>query len=108
MIWTILAFLAVLGTKFATAMRLKGLKAKLEAIQPRIDEVRSQLREVEEGYETLKLNVEDNEARLTHLQDAVRNLEESLKRPAEADSLEVEERGRATAELVQPAVESEA
>ena len=107
MIWTILAFLGVLGTKFITAMRLKGLKAKLEAIQPRIDEVRSQLREVEEEYETLKLSVEDRESRLTHLQDAVRNLEDSLKRPADVDFQEAEDRGRATSELAHPAVETE-
>lgn len=86
MIWTIIAFLCVLGTKFATAMRLKGLKAKLEAIQPHIDETRLKLHEAEEEYESLKIKVEDNEARLTHLRDAVLNLENSLKQPAQPDA----------------------
>ena len=86
MIWTIIAFLCVLGTKFLTAMRLKGLKAKLEAIQPHIEEVRVSLREAEEAHDTLQLKVEDNEARLNHLRGAVRHLEESLKMPASSDS----------------------
>ena len=86
MIWTIIAFLCVLGTKFLTAMRLKGLKAKLEAIQPHIEEVRISLREAEEAHEALRMKVEDNEARLNHLHGAVRHLEDEIKAPAESDS----------------------
>ena len=40
MIWTILAVAAVVATKLVTALRLKDLKAKLESIQPDIDELR--------------------------------------------------------------------
>ena len=107
MIWTIVAFLAVLGTKLATQVRLKGLKAKLDAIQPHIDEVRVNLREAEEEYETLKLKAEDGEARLTHLRDAVNTLENSLKQPAAVNAF-ADERARQSEELAQPAEAAEA
>ena len=106
MIWTIIAFLCVLGTKFLTAMRLKGLKAKLESIQPHIEEVRVQLREAEETHETLRIKVEDSEARLNHLRGAVLHLEQNLKMPADADS-GAEERALLSTELVEE-VEAEA
>ena len=38
MIWTIVAVAAVVATKLVTALRLKDLKAKLESIQPDIDD----------------------------------------------------------------------
>ena len=103
MIWTIVAFLAVLSTKFVTQMRLRGLKAKLDAIQPHIDDVRVKLREAEDEYETLKLKAEDGEARLTHLRDAVNVLENILKQPANNMNTLGEERARLSGELIQPA-----
>jgi predicted nucleic acid-binding Zn-ribbon protein len=83
MVWTILGLLCVMATKFLTAVRLRGLKAKLEAIQPEIDEVRYKVAEAEDSYDTLKLKVEEKEKLLTNLKDVVRNLEDSLKQPAE-------------------------
>ncbi len=83
MVWTILGLLCVMATKFLTAVRLRGLKAKLEAIQPEIDEVRYKVAEAEDSYDTLKLKVEEKEKLLNNLKDVVRNLEDSLKQPAE-------------------------
>ena len=57
MVWTLLAFLCVLGTKFLTSVRLRGLKAKLEAVQPHIDELRHKLAEAEEEVGGLELKV---------------------------------------------------
>ncbi len=85
--WTLLAFLAVLAAKFVTSVRLKGLKAKLQSIQPHIDEVRVKLAEAEDEFEALKMRVQDKESRLSHLGDAVRNLEDSLKQPVDADDV---------------------
>lgn len=85
--WTLLAFLAVLATKFITSVRLKGLKAKLQSIQPHIDEVRVKLAEAEDEFEALKLRVQDKESHLSHLGDAVRNLELGLKQPVDADDV---------------------
>jgi len=81
MVWTILAFLCVLATKFLTSVRLRGLKGNLEAIQPHIDELRSQLAEVEGELEAVKLKVEGEEGLLNNLKDVVRILEESLRQP---------------------------
>jgi peptidoglycan hydrolase CwlO-like protein len=81
MVWTILAFLCVLATKFLTAVRLRGLKARLEAIQPEIDELRLKVAESEEEMEALKLKVEEREKLLTNLQDVVRIYEDALKQP---------------------------
>ncbi len=81
MIWTILAFLCVLATKFLTAVRLRGLKAKLEAIQPEIDNLRLKVAQSEEEMEALKLKVEEREKLLSNLADVVRILEDSLKQP---------------------------
>ena len=78
------------------------MKAKLDAIQPHIDEVRVNLREAEEEYETLKLKAEDGEARLTHLRDAVNTLENSLKQPTALNAL-ADDRAGLSEELAQPA-----
>jgi len=98
MIWTIVAFVAVLGTKFATQLRLKGLKEKLDSIQPQVDEVRIELRQAEGEYEELKLKTGDSEARLTHLRDAVNTLENSLNQPDPVDATHADERARVSAE----------
>ncbi len=81
MLWTILAFLCVLSTKFLTSVRLRGLKAKFEAIQPEIDSLRLKVAESEEQMEALKLKVEEKEKLLSNLADVVRILEDSLKQP---------------------------
>lgn len=81
MIWTLLALLAVVATKFITSVRLRGLKSRLEAMQPQIDELRLKLAEAEEEVETLKLQVAEKEELLNNLKDVVRILEESLKQP---------------------------
>ena len=81
MVWSILAFLAVLATKFLTSVRLRGLKAKLEAIQPSIDELRVKVAEAEEEVEALKLKVDEKTTLLANLEDVVRTLEASLKQP---------------------------
>ena len=82
MVWTILAFLCVLATKFLTSVRLRGLKAKLEAIQPEIYDLRLKVANSEEQMEELKLKVEDRESLLTNLSDVIRIYEEALRQPA--------------------------
>ena len=52
MIWTIVAVLLVLGVKFVTSLRLKDLKAKFEKIQPKIDELRTELAVAEDEFES--------------------------------------------------------
>lgn len=92
MIWTILACLSVLATKFLTSVRLRGLKAKLEAVQPKIDELRYKLAEIEEEVEELKLQVTQKTELFNALKDAVRNLEENIKKPStDIDALEREQ-----------------
>jgi|TARA_B110000495_G_C22847618_1_gene494218 hypothetical protein len=99
MIWTILAFLCVLATKLLTSVRLRGLKAKVEAIQPEIDGLRLKVSQSEEEMEALKLKVEENERRLTNIADVVRTLEDSLKQPV--TDIEIDER----VQLMQAAAE---
>ncbi len=70
---------AVLATKFVTALRLKDLKAKLEAIQPHIDELRGKLHMAEDEFEGLKLKEEATTTRLTHLKGVVQYLENQVK-----------------------------
>ena len=86
MVWTILAFLCVLATKFFTSVRLRGLKAKLEAIKPEIDDLRLKVADSEEQMEALKLKVEERESLLTNLSDVIRIYEEALRQP-ETDHL---------------------
>ena len=81
MVWTLLAFLCVLATKFLTSVRLRGLKAKMEAIQPHIDELRLKLAQSEDEVQLLKLQVAAKDELLNNLKDVVRMLEESLKQP---------------------------
>ena len=82
MVWiSILAFLCVLLTKVITSVSLRSLKAKLEAIQPEIDDLRLKLADSEEQMEALKLKVEEKENLLTNLGDVVRIYEETLRQP---------------------------
>ena len=99
MIYTIIAFLAVLGTKFATQIRLKGLKVKLDSMQPQLDEVRLKLREAEGEYDELKLKTGDSEVRLTHLRAAVNSLENVMQQPAAENDSHADERARVSAEV---------
>ena len=82
LIFTILALLCVVATKFITSVRLRGLRTKFDSIQPEIDALQAQVTESEEKSEELSLEVEEKEALLSNLADAVRILDESLKRPA--------------------------
>ena len=93
MIWTIVAVMAVLATKFVTALRLKDLKAKLEGIQPYIDELRSKVATADDEYESLKLKEEATTTRLTHLRGVVLYLENQVK-SAPADFSVPDERGQ--------------
>ena len=80
MVWiSILAFSCVLLTKVITSVSLRSLKAKLEAIQPEIDDLRLKLADSEEQMEALKLKVEKKENLLTNLGDVVRIYEETLR-----------------------------
>ncbi len=83
MVWTILGLVCVMATKFLTAVRLRGLRTKLEAIQPDIDEARYKVAEAEDSFDTLKLKVENKEKFFNNLKDVVRNLEDSLNQPSE-------------------------
>ena len=79
MIWTILAVLAVLATKFVTSMRLKDLKARLLAIEPQINELREKRLGSEDEFEGLKLNEEATTTRLDALKGVVSYLENTVK-----------------------------
>ena len=81
MIWTLLAVVAVLATKFLTALRLRDLKAKLEEIQPQIDELRYKLMEAEDEFASLRIKQEAVEIRMTHLKGVVNYLETAIKSP---------------------------
>ena len=81
MIWTIVAVLLVLGVKFATSLRLKDLKAKFEAIQPQIDELRTELAVAEDELESLKIKEAATQTRLTYLKGIVSYLENQIKAP---------------------------
>lgn len=82
MIWTIVAFLAVLATKFLTALRLKDMKAKLDGIKPYIDELRLKIHEAEEEHANLQLKQEATQTRLTHLKGVVEYMEATVRSPA--------------------------
>ena len=90
MIWTLLTFLCVVATKFLTSVRLRGLKAKLDAIQPHIDELRLELVKAEDEAEALRKKVDDRKDLIKYLKDAVNTLEMNIKQPA--TSLETAER----------------
>ena len=79
MIWTILAVLAVVATKFVTSMRLKDLKARLLAIEPQINELREKLLGSEDEFEGLELNEEATTTRLDALKGVVGYLENQVK-----------------------------
>ena len=64
----ILAFVAVLATRFLTALRLKDMKAKLDGIKPHIDEFRGKIHVLEEEHASLQLKQEATQTRLTHSQ----------------------------------------
>ena len=82
MIWCIIAVLAVLAVKFATSLRLKDMRAKLEGIKPHIDELRVKVAEAEDEYASLELKEQATQARLTHLKGMVSYLEGTVKTPA--------------------------
>ncbi len=82
MVWTIFTFLCVLATKFLTSVRLRGLKTKLEAMQPEIDDLRLKVAVSEEQMEELKLKVEERESLLTNLRDVISMYEEALRQPS--------------------------
>lgn len=97
MIWTILAVAAVVATKLVTALRLKDLKAKLESIQPDIDELRYKVAESEDEFESLRLKEGASESRVTHLKGVVQHLENQVK-SAPASAGVMDERGAITQE----------
>jgi chromosome segregation ATPase len=78
MVWTLLAFLCVVATKYLTSVRLRGLKIKLEAIRPEIDDLRLKVADSEEQMEALKLKVEERESLLTNLSNVIDIYEEAL------------------------------
>ena len=87
MIWTIVAVMAVLATKFITALRLKDLKAKLESIQPDIQELRVKVAESEDEFEDLRLKESAAQSRVTRLKGVVQYLENQVKSaPAAANA----------------------
>ena len=97
LIITIQALLCVVATKFITSVRLRGLRAKFDSIQPEIDALHPQVTESEEKLEELGLKVEEREALLSNLADAVRILDDSLERPIEdltaQDRVQLAEKG---------------
>jgi len=86
MIWTFILLLCVVATKFVTAVRLRGLKARLESVRPEIEDLRAQVAQAEDQTQELSLQVTKRTELLTALQDAVRSLEDSIKQgPSETD-----------------------
>ena len=84
MIWTIVAVMAVLATKFVTALRLKDMKAKLESIQPDIEELRNKVAAAEDEFEGLRMKEEGTQTRVTHLKGVVQHLENQVKAAPQA------------------------
>ena len=84
MIWTLLAIAAVIATKLVTSLRLKDMKAKLETIQPDIDELRTKVAESEDEFEGLRMKEDATQTRVTHLKGVVVHLETQVKAPANA------------------------
>ncbi|MFH1566643.1 MAG: hypothetical protein ABIL09_01490, partial [Gemmatimonadota bacterium] len=82
MIWTMLAALAVLATKFVTALRLKDMKAKLEGIQPYIEEIKAKVAQAEDEFADLKMREESTRNKMTHLRSVVQFLETTAKSPS--------------------------
>ena len=87
---TILALLCVVATKFLTAVRLRGLRANFDSIQPRIEVLHTRVTEFEEQLEELHLKVKEKEVLLNNSADAVRILDRNLKAPKK--DLEAQER----------------
>jgi chromosome segregation ATPase len=86
MIWTILSIAAVMATKFVTSLRLKDMKAKLESIQPDIDELRTKVAESEDEFESLRMKEDATQTRVTHLKGVVQHLETQVKSAPNAAS----------------------
>ena len=82
MYYTVLAFVAVLATRFLTALRLKDMKGKLDGIKPHIDELRAKIHVLEEERANLQLKQEATQTRLTHLKGVVEYMEATVKSPA--------------------------
>jgi len=81
MIWTILAILAVMGTKAVTAFRLKDLRSTLEGIQPRITELRREVKEAEDELNDLKSREATSRTKVGNLKGVVQYLENTVKGP---------------------------
>lgn len=88
-------------TQLLTKLRLRKLKHKLDRIQPHIEKTRSNLLEAEKDFEIIKLKSTDSEGRLTHLQDAVTELEKRLKEPSVTDA-SADERAHLSVESTSP------
>lgn len=82
MIWTILVILAVMATKAVTALRLKDLRSTLEGIQPKLAELRRQVREAEDEVNDLKAREAATKAKVGYLRGVVQYLENTVKGPA--------------------------
>ena len=87
MYYTVLAFVAVLATRFLTALRLKDMKGKLDGIKPHIDELRAKIHVLEEEHANLQLKQEATQTRLTHLKGVVEYMEATVKSPANSSAI---------------------
>lgn len=90
MIYAFISISFVLGVKVLTSLRLRGLKTRLESIQPEIDRLRMEVAKSEDELIELKLKVEEKEQLFLNLADIVRIYEELLRNPV--DDTRVEER----------------
>jgi len=81
MIWTIVAILAVMGTRAVTAFRLKDLKATLEGIQPKITDLRREVKEAEDELNELKAREATSKTKVGNLRGVVQYLENTVKGP---------------------------
>lgn len=84
MIWAALAFVLVAVTKYATALRLRRLRDRLQHDQNAADELRQVLLQAAEKESVLQTQAEALVQKSTTLQAIIANLERSLHRPGES------------------------
>ena len=88
MLWTILATLCVIGTRFITSLRLKDMNAKLQSIVPEVEALRRQVAQIQAENGQAKDAVEKYRARLGHLKDVIQGLEAAIRSPKRNNAID--------------------
>jgi peptidoglycan hydrolase CwlO-like protein len=84
MIWAALAFVLVAVTKYATSVRLRRLRDRLQQDQTAADELHQLLMQAAEKESVLQAQAEALVQKSTTLQAIIANLERNLHRPGES------------------------